>query len=145
MSEPQNDRATAEDLAWLEGKMAEADRQAVVDPDYEHGYTREFVAEQAAAVEDSARYRRILNSLRAQTERWQLFGSAPAADLPILVYREDAGVFVARFCEDEEGVGQFWFSEYGEGLTGDLPTHWMPLPPLPPTGIGATAYDEVSP
>ena len=64
--------------------------------------------------------------------RWQPFDTAPAADLPILVFREDAGIFLARFCECYEGAGLCWFTEEGEDLTGDLPSHWMPLPTRPP-------------
>jgi hypothetical protein len=68
---------------------------------------------------------------RLQELSWRPFATAPERDLPILAYREDAGVIVARFCLDDDGEGEYWFTEEGEDLTGNLPTHWMPMP-LPP-------------
>lgn len=70
---------------------------------------------------------------------WKPFASAPREDLPILAYREDSGVFVARFCEAEDGEAVCWFTEEGEDLTGDLPTHWMRLPAAPTKESGVNA------
>lgn len=51
-------------------------------------------------------------------------GEPPQTEL--LVWREDAGVFIAEY------VDGCWFVKGGaEDLTGDMFTHWMPLPEPP--------------
>jgi hypothetical protein len=57
---------------------------------------------------------------------WRPFESAPDDGSEILVYRPDAGVFVAVIRDET------WFSVCGYDLTGDLPTHWMSIPQGPP-------------
>lgn len=55
------------------------------------------------------------------TEKAQdIFGS-------ILVWREDAGTFVAFYHDEQE----CWFSERGEDLTGDLPEFYARMPKGP--------------
>ena len=71
---------------------------------------------------------------------WNPFDTAPTDGTEILVYRKDAGVFMASFIPSAGDDGEFgpqmngeecWFDNYGDDLTGDLPTHWMPLPDPP--------------
>jgi hypothetical protein len=71
---------------------------------------------------------------------WQSFETAPEDGDVILAYRADAGVFTAHFVEEDwrrwyqtkpSEADYCWFTTCGEDLTGDLPTHWMPLPPPP--------------
>lgn len=79
--------------------------------------------------------------LLAQVQRpWQLFATAPSNGDEILVYRQDAGVFIASFRPSAGDPGEFgpqmngeecWFDECGGDLTSDLPSHWMPKPPGP--------------
>jgi hypothetical protein len=78
-----------------------------------------------AAVEIS-RLRRERDEARAAMA-WRLWGDAPEDGREVAVYRPDAGVLVASFREDIHGDCA-WFASCGEDLTGDLPTHWMPLP-----------------
>jgi hypothetical protein len=73
-----------------------------------------------------------------QRFEWRWFETAPKDGTEIIVYRVDAGVFTAAFIPPEMPHGfdadeddWCWFSASGEDLTGDLPTHWMPLP-VPP-------------
>jgi hypothetical protein len=89
---------------------------------------------------------------------WRTMDSAPKDGTDILVYREDAGVFMAswyaaqdrmtdadieRECRDADARGEStdwleqedWFCGQGFRLEGDeVPTHWMPLPD-PPAAI----------
>ncbi len=63
---------------------------------------------------------------------WQPISTAPKDGTEVLVYRKDAGIFMASFREAADEDGEcYWFSISGEDLTGDLPTHWMPLPEPP--------------
>ncbi len=74
---------------------------------------------------------------------WQPFGSEPKRGEQFIAYRPDVGVFAVAWCypPHEDGIGPDMeepptlFTSEGEDLTGDLPTHWMPLPP-PPTEKG---------
>ena len=77
---------------------------------------------------------------RGAAAQWRPFSEAPESRDEILVYRPDAGVFMALHCEedaytatpDSPPEGDFyWFSTCGEDLTVDLPTHFMLLPPPP--------------
>lgn len=65
---------------------------------------------------------------------WLPFATAPQDRRDILVWRHDAGVFVARCTLSDDGETDVWFSVGDEDLTGDLPTLWMPLPEPPETG-----------
>lgn len=63
---------------------------------------------------------------------WKPFDTAPKTQSDVIVWREDAGTFVARFCspltEDGEPLPEnewLWFTAEGEDLTDDLPTHWL--------------------
>lgn len=78
---------------------------------------------------------------------WQDFSTAPEDGSVILVFRPDAGVFTAHFVEEDAHLSsperppegdEFWFSTCGEDLTGDLPTHWRPLPAPPQNPAPAT-------
>jgi hypothetical protein len=71
---------------------------------------------------------------------WQPFSTAPMNGDVVLVFRPDAGVFTAHYVEEDAHISTperppegeaFWFSTSGDDLTGDLPTHWMPLPAHP--------------
>jgi len=96
-----------------------------------------------------ARLRAEVERLKALTE-WRPFDTAPQDGTEIIVYREDALVFTASFCEsrseepanehDRQWFGEStdedgwcWFSACGDDLTGDLPTLWMPMPAPPLT------------
>ncbi len=59
---------------------------------------------------------------------WCDFNTAPSDGIGILVWRKDAGVFIASCQLTEDGENDCWFSSDGDDLTGDLPTAWMPLP-----------------
>lgn len=68
---------------------------------------------------------------------WKPFATAPQNGTEILVFRPDAGVFVAifespsYFINDDDDEPD-WFSITGEHLCGnELPTHWMPMPQEP--------------
>ncbi|WP_442935585.1 DUF551 domain-containing protein [Nitratireductor sp. CH_MIT9313-5] len=72
--------------------------------------------------------------------KWQPIETAPQDGSVILVYRSDAGVFAAHYVEEDAHLSTalnppegncYWFSTSGEDLTGDMPTHWMPLPSPP--------------
>jgi hypothetical protein len=72
--------------------------------------------------------------------QWQPFDTAPTDGTDILVYREDAGVFMAAFRPSAGDPGENgpqmngeerWFYNYGCDLTGKLPSHWMPTPDPP--------------
>jgi hypothetical protein len=93
--------------------------------------------------------REEVKRLKALTE-WRPFDTAPQDGTEIIVYREDALVFTASFCEsrseepanenDRQWFGEStdedgwcWFSACGDDLTGDLPTLWMPMPAPPLT------------
>lgn len=71
---------------------------------------------------------------------WNPFNTAPTDGTEVIVYREDAGVFMAAFRPSAGDDGEFgpqmngdecWFDNYGDDLTGDLPTHWMHKPDSP--------------
>ena len=64
---------------------------------------------------------------------WKPIETAPKDGTEFIVFRDDAGVFAARYVEPSNDDGEmFLASMYGEDLTGDMmPTHWMPLPPPP--------------
>lgn len=87
--------------------------------------------------------------MREQISTWQPIDSAPKDGTEILAYREDCGIFIARytscdaFCSEEE-IEQMseddilkddWFCAdflAGGRLEGsEVPTHWMPLPEEP--------------
>lgn len=61
----------------------------------------------------------------AERAAWRPFSEAPENGTGILVFRPDTGEFIAYFVDDG------WFSTNGEDLTGDLPTHFRPLPQPP--------------
>lgn len=87
--------------------------------------------------------------MREQVSGWQPIETAPKDGTEILAWREDCGVFIARWttCEefcteqeldelDEETIFQEdWFcADFIQGcrLEGrEAPTHWMPLPSEP--------------
>ncbi|MXO72894.1 hypothetical protein [Alteraurantiacibacter buctensis] len=67
---------------------------------------------------------------------WRPFASAPKDGTVVIVFREDAGIFMAHYVEEDAHLSSpahppegdcFWFSTQGEDLTSDLPTLWMPL------------------
>jgi hypothetical protein len=71
---------------------------------------------------------------------WQPIDTAPKDGTVVLVYREDAGVFTAHYVEEDAHLSSvmnppegdcYWFTTDGEDLTGDMPTHWRPLPDAP--------------
>ena len=64
---------------------------------------------------------------------WKPFETAPEIMRDILVYRPDAGIFIASNQANDYTGDNCWFSCCGDDLTNDLPTHWMPLP-QPPKG-----------
>ncbi len=66
--------------------------------------------------------------------------SAPKDGSVVLAYRPDVGVFTAHYVEEDAHLSSFasppegdcyWFATNGDDLTGDMFTHWQPLP-LPP-------------
>lgn len=77
-----------------------------------------------------------IERLRAASQ-WQSIETAPKDGTEVIVYRRDAGAFTAHYISPYDvGVSDddepSWFTVCGEDLTGDLPTHWQPLP-SPPT------------
>lgn len=67
-------------------------------------------------------------ALRERCVEWLPFTEdAQSIQGSVLVWREDAGVFVA-FYDDEQ---ECWFTNYGEDLTGDLPTFYAAMPKGP--------------
>lgn len=72
---------------------------------------------------------------------WRDAGSVPEDGSVILAYRPDAGVFTAHYVEEDAHLSSlanppegdcYWFTTNGDDLTGDMFTHWQPLP-VPPT------------
>lgn len=77
---------------------------------------------------------------KVEGEGWLPIESAPEDGTVILVYRDDAGVFTAHYVEEDAHLSSplnppegdfYWFSTCGDDLTGDMPTHWRPLPSAP--------------
>lgn len=66
-----------------------------------------------------------------EASAWQPIETAPRDGTRVLVWDgKHGGHYVARYDEDD-----LW--EWGNDLCGSLePTHWMPLPPEPPTTCG---------
>lgn len=74
---------------------------------------------------------------------WKPFDTAPEDGTEILVYRPDAGVFMAWFISPADAmrmenafgddlVASWWSSDGVNQLVGsETPTHWMPLPAAP--------------
>jgi len=76
---------------------------------------------------------------------WQDIATAPRDGTAILAYRDDAGVFTAHYVEADAHISSminppegdcYWFTTGGEDLTGDMFTHWMPLPTAPTITAG---------
>jgi len=99
-------------------------------------FTNAQIVEAFAALEAAA--------LRAQpsneADRWRTWGTAPGDGTVVLAYRPDAGVFTAHYVEEDAHISTalrppegdtYWFTTGGEDLTGDMPTHWRPLPAAP--------------
>ena len=68
------------------------------------------------------------DALRERCIEWLPFNEA-AQDCQgsLLVWREDAGTFVAFYDDD----ARCWFTERGEDLTGDLPAYYAKMPQGP--------------
>ena len=84
---------------------------------------------------------------------WQPIETAPTNGTEVLVYREDSGVFLARWIapidfmtereleheslsEDAANEADWFYADFVQGgrLSNDgMPTHWMPLPDAPET------------
>lgn len=75
---------------------------------------------------------------------WRTMESAPKDGSVVLAYRPDVGVFTAHYVEEDAHLSSFasppegdcyWFATNGDDLTGDMFTHWqpLPLPPVSPT------------
>ena len=107
----------------LEQKQdAEAERdRAVIERNYANTL-------KDAAVEQLAIARQERDALRERCIDWLPFTEA-AQDIggSILVWREDAGTFVAFY----DGEQECWFTERGEDLTGDLPAYYAKMPQGP--------------
>jgi hypothetical protein len=58
---------------------------------------------------------------------WRTVATDPPPEdgTEVLVHRPDGGTFIAHFVDD------WWFTVCGEDLTGEMFTHWMPLPAPP--------------
>ena len=67
------------------------------------------------------------DALRERCIEWLPFNEAAETIDSILVWREDAGVFVAFYADEQE----CWFTSFGEDLTGDLPTLYAKMPQGP--------------
>ena len=110
---------------------------------------KECEAERDAAIADRNMYdaahktqsRKTLElSAKLARMEWTPFDTAPTNGQEVLVYRKDAGVFMASFRPSAGDDGEFgpqmngeecWFDNYGGDLTGELPSHWMPTPDEP--------------
>ena len=67
------------------------------------------------------------DALRERCIEWLPFTEAAETIDSILVWREDAGTFVAFYDDD----ARCWFTERGEDLTGDLPAYYAKMPQGP--------------
>ena len=67
------------------------------------------------------------DALRERCIEWLPFNEAAETIDSILVWREDAGVFVAFYADEQE----CWFTSFGEDLTGDLPAYYAKMPQGP--------------
>jgi hypothetical protein len=68
-----------------------------------------------------------LEKVIAMEPQWQPIETAPSDGRAVLVYRGNYDQMIVM----READGEWW------RMSGDLrgtPTHWMPLPPPPPTG-----------
>ena len=81
----------------------------------------DMMTEKLAAVEAER------DALRERCIEWLPFNEAAETIDSILVWREDAGVFVAFYADEQE----CWFTSFGEDLTGDLPTFYAKMPKGP--------------
>lgn len=61
-----------------------------------------------------------------QRGAWKSFATAPK-DKPAIVWRKDAGIFLAEYCEAEGSEEFLWFTAHGEDLTSDPPTLWLDI------------------
>ena len=110
--------------------MAEADATARAEA--AEADARECRAERArygdAMTERLADAEAERDALREQCVEWLPFAEA-AQDCQgsLLVWREDAGTFVAFYDDD----ARCWFTERGEDLTGDLPAYYAKMPQGP--------------
>lgn len=81
-------------------------------------------------------------------QEWQEIATAPCTPgVDIMVWREDCGVFIARWSclaseliqeeieklavTEEEAFTESWFTDSGRLEGTELPTHWMPIPDGP--------------
>lgn len=85
---------------------------------------------------------------RAMYEReWEPIHTAPPY-VEVLVYREDAGVWIAQYTSEDIYMGDEgnpdihdWFSDCGRHEGDETPTHWMPLPKFKPPAPQETKND----
>ena len=110
--------AMAEADATARAEAAEADARECRAERARYG---DAMTEKLAAVEAER------DALRVRCIEWLPFSEAAETIDSILVWREDAGVFVAFYADEQE----CWFTSFGEDLTGDLPTFYAKMPKGP--------------
>ncbi len=137
--EPEDARFTR-DLSWIRSDIAAliAEREAA------EADARECRAERArysdAMTERLADAEAERDELRERCIEWMPFSEAAETIDSILVWREDAGVFVAFYADEQE----CWFTSFGEDLTGDLPAFYAKMPKGPDNKRPALQKDGLS-
>lgn len=113
------DCETARNFVLARAEAAEADARECRAERARYG---DAMTERLAGVEAER------DALREQCVEWLPFAEA-AQDCQgsLLVWREDAGTFVAFYDDD----ARCWFTERGEDLTGDLPAYYAKMPQGP--------------
>lgn len=120
-------RIVAGDLSWTDYGSPKGGVVLMDDAKHIALWDRETCLAACDAFEQVAALTAENTRLAARVQEWQPIETMPRnGNATFLVYRPDCGVFVA------EWVGDDLFSQFGQDhLSGDMPTHWMPLPPPP--------------
>lgn len=127
---PSGKRAPKQELSCTEKSDNQHDRrdvemQSIID--HAHDPLRRFYGETSKILKNTP--------FPAPHENgWSPIETAPKDGQQFLVYREDAGVFVAWWESDRDDGDEIMWTPEGEDLTADHPTHWMPFPKPPIKG-----------
>ena len=121
------DRIAARALAFR--MRRERDEYAAAHEQLSCGHPAAFIAAPAGCDPrcELCAVRAERDALRERCIEWLPFNEAAETIDSILVWREDAGVFVAFYADEQE----CWFTSFGEDLTGDLPAFYAKMPQGP--------------